>query len=376
MSVCSSRRLPLVDLLKVVASQLIVLHHLAFYGPMADHAAQLMPQLMAWLADPARMVVQVFLVVGGYLAALSLAPNGQARAPARVVSRLFERYLRLALPLAVALLLAIAAAAVARHWMSHASIPAAPRPMQFFWHLLLAQDLIGEEALSAGIWYVAIDLQLYAVLLLWLAAATTAFKGAATIRRVLPWGVAAGVVWSALAVNRDATWDIYAAYFLAAHGLGALAAWARGSRSAQAAFVVAVIGTMLGLWLEWRGRLVLALVLAVLLWAWHALQGQPSAVREARRSVRLDVQHHLAQISYAIFLVHFPVCMVVNAAFTAFMPPEPGWQALGVLLAWVGSIGGGALFHHYAEAPLMRQVSRYKASGWSLGRRRQGVVSG
>lgn len=376
MSVCMSRRLPLIDLLKVVASQLIVLHHLAFYGPMTDHAAQLMPQLMAWLADPARMVVQVFLVVGGYLAALSLAPNGQARAPARVASRLFERYLRLALPLALALLLAIAAAAVARHWMSHTSIPSAPHPTQFFWHLLLAQDLIGEEALSAGIWYISIDLQLYAVLLLWLAAATTVFKRVESIRRVLPWGVAAGVAWSALSVNRDATWDVYAAYFLAAHGLGALAAWARSSHSARVAFVVALISVMLGLWLEWRGRLALALVLAVLLWAWHALQGQPAAVRDARRSVRLDVQHYLAQISYAIFLVHFPVCLVVNAAFMAFVPPEAGWQAVGVLLAWGGSVGAGALFHHYAEAPLMRQVSRYKAAGWGLGRRQPGVVSG
>ena len=62
----------------------IVLHHLAFYGPMSDHAAPLMPGLIHWLADPARMVVQVFLVVGGYLAALSLAPEGQLRAPMRV----------------------------------------------------------------------------------------------------------------------------------------------------------------------------------------------------------------------------------------------------------------------------------------------------
>jgi hypothetical protein len=73
MSAHESRRLPLIDLLKVIASQLVVLHHLAFYGPMSDHAVPLMPGLIHWLADPARMVVQVFLVVGGYLAALSLA---------------------------------------------------------------------------------------------------------------------------------------------------------------------------------------------------------------------------------------------------------------------------------------------------------------
>ncbi|MBY0469131.1 MAG: acyltransferase family protein, partial [Burkholderiaceae bacterium] len=232
MSLRHAQRLPLIDLLKVVASQLIVLHHLAFYGPMADHVAPLMPRVIDWLADPARMAVQVFLVVGGYLAALSLAPDGRVRMPAQVRSRLLERYLRLALPLALALLLAILAAALARSWMVHPSVPVPPSPLQFAAHLLLLQDVIGQEALSAGIWYVAIDLQLYAALLLWLALVAALLKGSERIRRVLPWGVVMAVAWSAWCVNRDSTWDVFAPYFFAAHGLGALAAWARGSRAA------------------------------------------------------------------------------------------------------------------------------------------------
>jgi peptidoglycan/LPS O-acetylase OafA/YrhL len=371
-----AQRLPLIDLLKVIASQLIVLHHLAFYGPMADRAAPLMPRVIDWLADPARMVVQVFLVVGGYLAALSLAPDGHVRAPTRVRARLFERYLRLALPLALALLLAIASAALARNWMAHPSVPLAPRPMQFFWHLLLAQDLIGEAALSAGIWYVSIDLQLYAALLLWLALVAAVLKGSDRIRRVVPWGVAAAVAWSAVCVNRHSSWDVCAPYFFAAHGLGALAAWARGGRSARAAFVFALLSALFGLWLEWRGRLALATALAVLLWAGHAIRVRLAARNALARPAGLDALHYLGQISYATFLVHFPVCLVVNAAFTAFVAPLAWLQAIGVLLAWSGSIAAGALFHHLAEAPLMRLVSRFKAAGWGLARRRQGAVSG
>ncbi len=376
MSMRHAQRLPLIDLLKVIASQLIVLHHLAFYGPMADRAAPLLPRVMDWLADPARMVVQVFLVVGGYLAALSLAPEGRVRTPQRVRSRLFERYLRLALPLALALLLAIAAAALARSWMAHPSVPLAPRPMQFFWHLLLAQDLIGEEALSAGIWYVSIDLQLYAALLLWLALVAAVLKGSDAVRRALPWGVVAAVAWSAVCVNRDSTWDVCAPYFFAAHGLGALAAWARGGRSARVAFALALLSALFGLWLEWRGRLALATALAVLLWAAHAIRGRLVARPYSARAVVLDALRYLGQISYATFLVHFPVCLVVNAVFTAFVPPLAWLQAIGVLLAWGGSVAAGALFHHVAEAPLMRLVSRCKAVGWGLRRRRQGTVSG
>ncbi len=376
MSASDSQRLPLIDLLKVMASQLIVLHHLAFYGPMADRAAPLMPRVVDWLADPARMVVQVFLVVGGYLAALSMAPDGHLRTPLRVRSRLFERYLRLALPLALALLLAIVAAALARSWMEHPSVPLAPRPMQFFWHLLLAQDLIGVEALSAGIWYVSIDLQLYAALLLWLALVATVLNGTDTIRRTLPWGVVAAVAWSAMCVNRDATWDVCAPYFFAAHGLGALAAWARGGRSARTAFALALLGVLFSLWLEWRGRLALATALAVLLWAGHEARRRLPLLQLSARPTGFEALHYLGRISYATFLVHFPVCLVVNAAFTAFVLPGAWLQALGVLLAWSGSVAAGALFHHVVEAPLMRLVSRCKATGWGLGRRRQGAVLG
>ena len=46
---------------------------------MSDIAQPLAPDLMAWLYDYARMAVQIFLVLGGYLAAASLAPEGVAR---------------------------------------------------------------------------------------------------------------------------------------------------------------------------------------------------------------------------------------------------------------------------------------------------------
>lgn len=364
MSLRRSQRLPLIDFLKVLASQLIVLHHLALYGPMADHAAPLMPALISWLADPARMVVQVFLVVGGYLAALSLAPDGRLHSAPRVGSRLFERYLRLALPLALALLLAIAAAAVARGWMHHPSVPMAPSLMQVVWHLLLAQDLVGVEALSAGVWYVSIDLQLYGALLLWLALVSVCSKDPDAARRALPWGVVGAVAWSALAVNRDPRWDNSVPYFFAANGLGVLVAWARGSRAGRAAFGLALACVLLGLWFEWRDRLALASVLAVVLWRWQSTGGRPSVStsREARRV--LDGLHYLGRISYAVFLLHFPVCLVVNAAFTAFVPARPWPQAFGLLLAWAGSVAAGALFHHAAEAPLVGWIARCRSAGW------------
>ena len=103
MSRHTKQRSLLIDALRALASILIVLHHLAFYGPMADHVRPVWPRLWQWMANDARMAVQVFLVLGGYLAARSLAPAGrlggaeiescaiQARAsslPATAISRI------------------------------------------------------------------------------------------------------------------------------------------------------------------------------------------------------------------------------------------------------------------------------------------------
>ena len=368
MSPRGAHRLPLIDLLKVIGSQLIVWHHLAFYGPMADHAALLMPVLVNWLADQARVVVQVFLVVGGYLSATSLAPHGHLREPARVGSRIFERYLRLALPLLLALVVAVAAAALARQWMQHPSVPDAPTLMQLLAHVFLVQDLIGEEALSAGIWYVSIDLQLYAALLLWMALVAAWSKDPDTARRALPLGLVCAVAWSALQVNRDAQWDVSAPYFFAAHGLGALAAWARVGRSARVAFGLAMASVLLGLWLEWRERLALAAALAAILWIWQFTRSRWEVSASARSDRILCVVHYLSRISYAVFLLHFPVCLVVNAAFTEFVSPQAWPQAFGVLLAWAGSVAAGALFHHVAEVPMMRWITRCRSTGWRWAR--------
>jgi len=110
------QRLPGVDALKGLGCVLIVWHHLAFYGPMSDVVHGVAPALMDWLYSYARMAVQVFLVLGGFLAAVALAPEGAAsfQQPLRLI---LQRYRRLALPLVVAVLITVAVAALVRPWL-------------------------------------------------------------------------------------------------------------------------------------------------------------------------------------------------------------------------------------------------------------------
>jgi peptidoglycan/LPS O-acetylase OafA/YrhL len=64
----------------------------------------------------------------------------------------------------------------------------------------------------------------------------------------------------------------------------------------------------------------------------------------------------LGRISYAVFLIHFPVSLLVNTAFVTWAPLAPEWQALGMLTAWAASLVAGAAFHRWVELPLGRVV--------------------
>ena len=156
------------DQAKGFACLLIVCHHLAFYGPMSDVVKPVATLLMDWLFDYARMAVQVFLVLGGYLAAAGLAPQGLTR-HAQLLPLLGKRFVRLVLPFAAALAVTILLTELVRNMgFEHDSMSAAPTWAQLLAHLFLLHGVGGWESLSAGVWYVAIDFQLYAAAALWI----------------------------------------------------------------------------------------------------------------------------------------------------------------------------------------------------------------
>lgn len=342
-----------INLLKAVAAQLIVLHHLAFYGPMADFARPLLPGAIDWLRDEARIAVQVFLVIGGFLAAKSLASNGNPglRNPASTILR---RYLKLAPPFMAAMLLAIAASALAGMWMTHDAISKPPGMAQMAAHALLLHDVLGVEALSAGAWYVGIDFQLYALLCLLLWAGGRVAGG-----RAAPWlmpaVIAMAVGASLLYFNLDADWDGWALYFVGSYGLGVLAWWAgdrrRSNRAVAVLLCLMAVPALVALTLDFRSRIALALVTACVL----VLVGRARVPSDA--SGAWGLVNGMGKISYAIFLVHFPVCLVINALFFRYVPHDMVFQAIGTLLAWGASVGAGAAFHRWVETPIGRALS-------------------
>ena len=311
-----SNRLPLIDAFKAIAAQLIVLHHLASYGPLSVAARQLVPGTADWLFDYGRMAVQVFLVIGGFLAARGLSASGQALAGSPL-PLIWKRYVRLVIPYLAAIAFAIACSAIAHHWIDDPAIPARATFKQWLAHAFMLQNLLGFNALSAGLWYVAIDFQLFALmaLLLW-----------AGHRRYLAPALVLGVAASSLFwFNRDQSWDHWALYFFGSYGLALCVALALGF-------------------------------------------GRRSGVLESWPNVRPLA--FLGRISFSIFLVHFPIYLLANTLFVKLGLTTPGAAMLGILGAWAASIAGGTLFYRWVESPAASQRIAVTI-GWPFGKLRE-----
>jgi peptidoglycan/LPS O-acetylase OafA/YrhL len=114
-----------------------------------------------------------------------------------------------------------------------------------------------------------------------------------------------------------------------------------------------VLGGLTGaaLMLDFRGRIALALGTALLLAGlqWRADRGQLMLGhgRLARQTAALISA--LGKHSYALFLVHFPVLLLVNALFAALAPGRPAVAVLAGLAAWGLSNLAAVPFHRWVE---------------------------
>lgn len=331
----NANRMPLIDALKAVAALLVLMNHFSSYGPLAEAARDYFPGVFNWFFEYGRMAVQVFLVIAGFLAARGLSADGQALS-AFPLPLLWKRYLRLAVPYLAAIGLAIIAAAIADQWMEDDAIPARATFLQWLAHATLLHGLLGFDALSAGVWYIAIDFQLFALMaiLLW----------SGRIRIVAPALVLAVATASLFWFNRDASWDNWAIYFFGSYGLGAAAWWASDRKQMSAWLGVILTVAIAALIIDFRLRIALALGVALLLGF-----GRRSGLLEQWPNFRPLA--FLGQISYSVFLVHFPVLLLANTLYaqTDYDSSLSTLVCLGLSVA--ASVAAATLFYRWVESP-------------------------
>ena len=371
----TTSRLPLLDAMKGLGCLAIVLHHLAVYGPMSDVVRGDFPAIISGLEIYARLAVQMFFVLAGFLVAAQLAPEGFARKlgftralaqtdsqsinakPSKLVasqpatsskaassrsvlSLIIKRYSRLVTPFLFAIACAILITAVVRPWFVHDSLSAPPSLAQLLAHALLLHGLTGVEALSAGVWYVAIDFQLFILTVL-----LTAFSArvAPSWRWVFPCLMIALAAASLWVMNRHNQYEDYAPYFFGAYALGILAYWStRNTLGGIFLFTIAALGSV-ALWLQYRNPIVVALATAIIV----AIAGQRGWLAQWPRPGLLT---WLGQRSYSIFLIHYGFVIGMNALWARFFPTGVLINALGLMLAVIVSVEAGALLYRYVES--------------------------
>jgi peptidoglycan/LPS O-acetylase OafA/YrhL len=340
-------RLLHVDALKAIAAQAIVLHHLSAYGPIADAVQTVLPTLIEQLYRNARLAVQVFLVVGGFLSARGLSRRGQML-EGSVPEQLWRRYLRLVLPFMAAVGLSLVCGLLVKPWLPDL-VPDEVTLAQLLSHALLLHGVLGHEALTAGAWYVAVDFQLFALLLLllWLARSLNAPRAwRVFVGPLLVLAVAAASLWL---FNRNSALDDWALYFFGAYGLGALVHWIGLSRHPRAHLAILSFIGLVALALEWRERIAVALVAAWLL-AWLQARHQEGGLKLRGGRLLGELGTH----SYALFLVHYPVCLLVNAVYEQ-QEMDGGTAGLCMMAAAWGLSNLASLpFHRWIEAPAGR----------------------
>jgi peptidoglycan/LPS O-acetylase OafA/YrhL len=345
----------ILDVFKAIGCLVIVWHHLSVYSPMFDRAMLLAPSQLALLHDYGQLAVQAFLVVGGFLTAshlLRVLPANAQGLPAHfsLLRLLRKKFLRLAIPLMAALALTVWVTALVRPWYPHSSLSGLPTLWGMAVHLLMLQDIAVVEALSAGIWYVAIDFQLYALALLtlWVAAKMQAWQARIKLRgaMVLLWLflTALSLAWW----NRQSNMNVQGLYFFGSYGLGMLAYRVRLSGVRVKGWAIIFILGLMALWLEPRLRIGLAWGMALIL----AICPEPDkAVTE--RSWILSLRRALSTIalrSYSLFLTHFAISLMVSAVWFHAGWQDPWINLLGLLLAFALSLMAGYGMYRWVES--------------------------
>ncbi len=338
----------LIDGLKALAAQTIVIHHLVSYGPMAESAGVAAPGLVAWFGYYGRWAVQVFLVLAGYLTAQALFARETGLS--HPWSLIAKRYVRLVWPFGVAVTLAVTAAEIARFGTVDSVLPETAGPMQYLSHWLLIHGLLGHESLSTGVWYVAIDFQLFVltVLLLW---SSQALRWPGWAPLLIGALTMASLVW----IRTWSDWDNWAPYFYNAYGVGLLMGWLTRRQHEALPWVRMVLLGVLAV-LVWQfvaalnGRLAVILAVAVLLWvaSFPVVRVVPNMLGGLKPLLGSAV-NYLGATSFALFLVHFPVSMLVNAAQDRFDWTSPQDGIMAMAFAWFCSMLLADIFYRFVE---------------------------
>jgi peptidoglycan/LPS O-acetylase OafA/YrhL len=340
-SVSDGSRILLIDGIRAGAAIAIVWHHFAQYWPVSETAQPILYRALTQVHDYAR-VAQVFFVISGFVMAKTMSIRHWTRG--EFGRFLAHRYCRLGLPYLAVIVLAMVACAIGRGWLPDELIGPPPKLSQLLAHTIFLQDILGYGSMSAGLWFVCINFQLgllYA-LMLWMRDTLAQSKTAGNWKK-LP--LAAGFLLSLCSLfyfNLHDSWSVWCVYYFGEFFLGVLAEAALRDPAMRKWFAGYVMIVAAALAEHWRWRLATSTCAGLLLYF--------SELRGARQMWSANgVVSYLGRTSYSLFLVHYPVLLVVAAVWMRM-----GWNSTsqiigGLAIAFVASLASASIFYRFVE---------------------------
>jgi peptidoglycan/LPS O-acetylase OafA/YrhL len=367
----AGERFALLDALRGLGALAITCYHVHRYRPLEIPADRLLPKVAQFLVGHGWVAVQVFWVIAGFVLAYSLRKT--AIGPASFGNFTLRRVLRLGMPYWTAILLVVAIDYFASSWFAIArATPLVDDPVtwpRLAANLTFLQDILHLHNISAGTWFVCVDLQcglLFAVML-WFAQFLSRFlaeeaEDGRTLALPLclvfvPLGLVS-LFWLNIDSDDFSAWVIY---FFHLPLLGALAWWAIEGRVPRIVFwsyLAAMAGGVvhrcnIGLDYKKSLELIVAATAATVIY----LGGRRGHLGDWLTWRPLQF---LGRISYSLFLIHYPVSWMVVSAGCSLTPDSPKAAVLWMALAVVASVGAAQLFYVCVEAPSLRLVKRLK----------------
>ncbi|MFO0818157.1 MAG: acyltransferase [Pirellulales bacterium] len=333
----------------------IAAYHIFRYGPLPEAAASWTPEPIEFLVSHGWMAVQWFFVIAGFSLAFLLLDKRLQFRDVWLVAR--RRTLRLGVAYWFTIFLAAAITWIAIQGFNDRSFnEQLPTWDQVLAHVLFLKDIIDYENLTAGIWFLAIDVQ-FGVVFAFLLALAQRLSGNVDVTEQRPRSWALVFCFAPLALYSlffsmsDPTTDMWFHHFFCMPVLGAAVCWTLEGRLNPWVLRIYFSLFVLQLVRDYSLEAANALTAGIVIYVAGCLQ-------RLHRWLSHPLLQYLGRISYSLFLIHYPVSWLVQTMGTAVTGISPGVALLWLLASLLASIGAAHLLYTWVELPGLEWARR------------------
>jgi peptidoglycan/LPS O-acetylase OafA/YrhL len=370
-SLATGGRFTFLDALRGLGALGIACYHVHRYRPLEIPADHFLSSSIQFIVRHGWASVQVFWVIAGFVLAYSLRKT--AIGPASFGNLTLRRILRLGIPYWTAILAVAAVDILSKLFLNPADQPLVEDPItlaRLAANLGFLQDVLDLGNITAGTWFVCVDLQfgvLFALMLgivrlcCWPLPKTA---GRANIDALIlmlvfvPLGLVS-LFWLNIDLNDYSAWAIY--YFHMPL-FGAMAWWALEGRIPRAVFWAYAAVMACGVAYRWD----LGMDYKKSLDVFVALTTGIVIYLVGRRGHLGDwltwrPLQYLGRVSYSLYLTHYLTSWIIVSVGYYWTRDNAKAAACWMTASILVSIGVAGVFYRYVEAPSLRLVTRLRA---------------